>query len=331
MGGRLIGRLGFAPLLAILLAAGFGVRLAYVIGEGAGDPTYALPILDGAYYIEWATALAAGEAGAFAGHPGEAAGAFYLAPLYPLFLAGFVRIFGENYPLLFYVQQILSVASAGFLAVAGKRLISERAGLAAAVLFLAYHPLLFFASRPLGEALAIFLLTGALAVGAGRSAGSGFGSALLAGAATVARPNLLLVGVAWMLTGMAGRSWKRTVLFAAGLGITFVVLSTLGGRRRKDDPAVDLSAYECGLSPADPEHKRFTVKFYLIAMLFILFDLEVAFLYPWAVVYRDLGWYGFWLMSVFMGLLTVGFIYVWARGALDWSDGRSRRRTLADR
>lgn len=120
------------------------------------------------------------------------------------------------------------------------------------------------------------------------------------------------------------------LLFAAGLGISFVVLSTLGGRRRKDDPLVDLSAYECGLSPADPEHKRFTVKFYMIAMLFILFDLEVAFIYPWAVVYRDLGWYGFWLMSVFMGLLTVGFIYVWARGALDWSDGRRQHRTLVD-
>lgn len=119
------------------------------------------------------------------------------------------------------------------------------------------------------------------------------------------------------------------MLFAACLGAGMVILSTLGGRRRKDDPTVDLSAYECGLTPADPEHKRFTVKFYMIAMLFILFDLEVAFIYPWAVVYRDLGWYGFGLMSVFMALLTVGFIYVWARGALDWSDSRPRRRTTA--
>jgi 4-amino-4-deoxy-L-arabinose transferase-like glycosyltransferase len=213
----LIGRLRFAPLLAILLAAGLGMRLAYVIGEGAADPTYALPILDGAYYIDWASAIASGEAGAFAGHPGEAAGAFYLAPLYPLFLAGFLRIFGENFPLLFYVQQLLSVASAGFLAVAGKRLVSERAGLVAAVLFLAYHPLLFFASRPLGEALAIFLLTGAIAVGAGRRVGSGFGSGLLVGAATLARPNLLLVGGAWFLAGVPGRNWKRSGLFAAGL------------------------------------------------------------------------------------------------------------------
>ena len=121
------------------------------------------------------------------------------------------------------------------------------------------------------------------------------------------------------------------MLFAACLGAGLVILSTLGGRRRKDDPRVDLSAYECGLTPADPEHKRFTVKFYMVAMLFILFDLEVAFIYPWAVVYRDLGWYGFWLMIVFMTLLTVGFIYVWARGALDWGDRRPRRRATADR
>ncbi len=115
------------------------------------------------------------------------------------------------------------------------------------------------------------------------------------------------------------------LLFAAGLGGGMVIASTLAGRRRRDEPAIDLSAYECGLKPADPEHKRYTVKFYMVAMLFILLDLEVAFLYPWAVVYRDLGWYGFWLMAVFMALLTIGFIYVWARGALEWGDGRPRR------
>ncbi len=69
----------------------------------------------------------------------------------------------------------------------------------------------------------------------------------------------------------------------------------------------------------------------MIAMLFILFDLEVAFIYPWAVVYRGLGWYGFWIMTVFMALLTVGFVYVWARGALDWNDHKPRRSALAGR
>ena len=110
-----------------------------------------------------------------------------------------------------------------------------------------------------------------------------------------------------------------------------VVASTLFGRRRKSEPEVDLSAYESGLKPADPGHKRYTVKFYMIAMLFILFDLEVAFLYPWAVVYRDLGWYGFWLMAMFMGVLTVGFVYVWARGALDWNDQQPSRAPVGGR
>ncbi len=108
------------------------------------------------------------------------------------------------------------------------------------------------------------------------------------------------------------------LIFATGLAVGMVVLSTLFGRRRHAEPAVDLSAYECGLTPADPGHRRYTVKFYLVAMLFILFDLEVAFLYPWAVTYRDLGWPGFWLMLLFLGLLAVGFVYVWMRGALDW-------------
>ena len=110
------------------------------------------------------------------------------------------------------------------------------------------------------------------------------------------------------------------LIFAVCVGIGMVVLSTFLGRRRGHQPVVDLSTYECGLSPADPERKRHSVKFYLVAMLFILFDLEVAFLYPWAVSYRSLGWYGFWLMVFFLAILTVGFLYVWTRGALDWKD-----------
>ncbi|MFQ5766557.1 MAG: NADH-quinone oxidoreductase subunit A [Acidobacteriota bacterium] len=108
-------------------------------------------------------------------------------------------------------------------------------------------------------------------------------------------------------------------LFAVALATGMVVFSTLLGRPRPTDPPVDLSTYECGLPPADPHHGRFTVRFYLVAMLFILFDLEVAFLYPWAAAYRRLGWPGFWLMMVFMGFLAVGFIYAWRKGALDWN------------
>jgi NADH-quinone oxidoreductase subunit A len=110
------------------------------------------------------------------------------------------------------------------------------------------------------------------------------------------------------------------LLFCFGLAVVMVAASTWLGRPRPADPKVDLSAYECGLRPADPHHRRLSVKFYLVAMLFILFDLEVAFLYPWAVVYRSLGWSGFWIMAMFMAVLGVGFIYVWKRGALDWRE-----------
>lgn len=79
-----------------------------------------------------------------------------------------------------------------------------------------------------------------------------------------------------------------------------------------------LSAYECGFNAFDDARMKFDVRFYLVAILFIIFDLEVAFLFPWAVKFGDLGWYGFWSMMVFLGVLTVGFIYEWKKGALEW-------------
>jgi NADH-quinone oxidoreductase subunit A len=112
------------------------------------------------------------------------------------------------------------------------------------------------------------------------------------------------------------------LLFAVGLAAGMVGLSTFFGKRRGHAAVVDLTAYECGVPIHDPGHKRQTVQFYMVAMLFILFDLEVAFLYPWAVAYRSLGWFAFWAAMVFLGLLTVGFIYIWARGALDWKPTR---------
>ena len=108
------------------------------------------------------------------------------------------------------------------------------------------------------------------------------------------------------------------LLFALGLAAGMVAMSTLLGRRRKNQPVVDLSVYECGIPVGDAGHKRLPMHFYLVAMLFILLDIEVAFLYPWAVTYRSLGWFSFWVMAVFLLLLTVGFIYVWKKGALDW-------------
>ena len=79
-----------------------------------------------------------------------------------------------------------------------------------------------------------------------------------------------------------------------------------------------LSAYECGFNAFDDARMKFDVRFYLVAILFIIFDLEVSFLFPWAVAFRQIGLYGFWSMMVFLGVLTVGFIYEWKKGALEW-------------
>ena len=79
-----------------------------------------------------------------------------------------------------------------------------------------------------------------------------------------------------------------------------------------------LSAYECGFEPFDDARRRFDVRFYLVAILFIIFDLEVAFLFPWAVTLGDIGMFGFFSMMGFLAVLTVGFIYEWNKGALEW-------------
>ena len=79
-----------------------------------------------------------------------------------------------------------------------------------------------------------------------------------------------------------------------------------------------LSAFECGFDAFDDARMQFDVRFYLVAILFIIFDLEVAFLFPWAVAFGDIGWLGFWSMMVFLGILTVGYVYEWRKGALEW-------------
>jgi len=79
-----------------------------------------------------------------------------------------------------------------------------------------------------------------------------------------------------------------------------------------------LSAYECGFDAFDDARMKFDVRFYLVSLLFIIFDLEVAFLFPWAVAFKDVGLFGFWAMMVFLGVLTIGFIYEWRKGALEW-------------
>ena len=87
--------------------------------------------------------------------------------------------------------------------------------------------------------------------------------------------------------------------------------------RQRPDSEKD-SAYECGFEAFDDARSKFDVRFYLVAILFIIFDLEVAFLFPWAVALGDVGVFGFWSMVVFLGLLTIGFIYEWKKGALEW-------------
>ena len=106
------------------------------------------------------------------------------------------------------------------------------------------------------------------------------------------------------------------MVIAGGIAIAMVGGSLLAARQKPYPEKV--SAYECGFEPFDDARRRFDVRFYLVAILFIIFDLEVTFLFPWAVVYGQLGAYGFWSMMVFLAVLTVGFIYEWKKGALEW-------------
>jgi NADH-quinone oxidoreductase subunit A len=103
---------------------------------------------------------------------------------------------------------------------------------------------------------------------------------------------------------------------AGAVSAAMVVGSLLLARQRPDKEK--LSPYECGFDPFDDARIRFDVRYYLVAILFIIFDLEVAFLFPWAVSLGDIGLFGFWSMIVFLAVLTVGFIYEWKKGALEW-------------
>ena len=103
---------------------------------------------------------------------------------------------------------------------------------------------------------------------------------------------------------------------ALGLASVMLLASYVFGRQKPDTEKN--SAYECGFEAFDDARTRFDVRFYLVAILFIIFDLEVAFLFPWAISLGDIGVFGFWSMVVFLGILTVGFIYEWRKGALEW-------------
>ena len=108
------------------------------------------------------------------------------------------------------------------------------------------------------------------------------------------------------------------IFIAVALGISLVLLLVPFVIAFKQPDPEKLSAYECGFNAFDDARMRFDVRFYLVAILFIIFDLEVTFLFPWAVAFGELGVYGYWSMMVFLGVLTIGFIYEWRKGALEW-------------
>ena len=110
------------------------------------------------------------------------------------------------------------------------------------------------------------------------------------------------------------------LVVAGVLAGAIVTLSTIVGYRRPT--RAKMSPYECGMTPIGDARERFSVKFYMVAMLFILFDIEAVFLYPWAVILRDLKMFGFWEMLVYLGFVAVGLFYVWNKGILTWSNDK---------
>ena len=106
------------------------------------------------------------------------------------------------------------------------------------------------------------------------------------------------------------------ILVGVAVGVAPQMLGFLLGPRRPD--AEKNSPYECGFEAFEDARMKFDVRYYLVAILFILFDLEIAFLFPWAIVLQDIGWFGFIAMMVFLAILVVGFVYEWKKGALEW-------------
>ena len=106
------------------------------------------------------------------------------------------------------------------------------------------------------------------------------------------------------------------IAVAIAIGLALLVAPFIVAYQNPDPEK--LSAYECGFNAFDDARMKFDVRFYLVSILFIIFGLEVAFLFPWAVAFKDVGWFGFWSMMIFLGVLTVGFVYEWKKGALEW-------------
>ena len=120
------------------------------------------------------------------------------------------------------------------------------------------------------------------------------------------------------MESLLSQSFPILVFLAIAGGIALAMVGASFVLARQNPNSEKLSPYECGFEPFEDAHIRFDVRYYLVAILFIIFDLEVAFLFPWAVSLGDTGVFGFWSMVVFLAVLTVGFIYEWKKGALEW-------------
>ena len=120
------------------------------------------------------------------------------------------------------------------------------------------------------------------------------------------------------MQGLLSEYLPIVVFIALGgvIGLVLLVAPFLVAYKKPDPEK--LSAYECGFNAFDDARMKFDVRFYLVSILFIIFDLEVAFLFPWAVSFGEIGMLGFWSMMVFLGVLTIGFVYEWKKGALEW-------------
>jgi NADH-quinone oxidoreductase subunit A len=106
------------------------------------------------------------------------------------------------------------------------------------------------------------------------------------------------------------------IIVGLAIGGIMIVLGFILAPHRPDSEK--LSPYECGFEAFEDSRMKFDVRYYLVAILFIIFDLEIAFLFPWAVVLENIGWFGYIAMSVFLGILVIGFVYEWKKGALEW-------------
>ena len=199
-------RPAFLRALAILLAAGMGVRVLYVLLQPRYDPTFAMPILDGGYYVELARS-------------GFPPGVFYMPPLYPLALSVVLALAGASWSVLYLLQHALVVVAAGATGIAAESISGKAAGLWAAAIVLLYHPAMFFASRPLGEPLALALSSSALALALSPGLLSGASSGVAAGLAALVRPNVLPLPFLWAAEDVARRRVGRGAVLAAAAAI----------------------------------------------------------------------------------------------------------------